>query len=68
MKNTLTAMWRLFHAIFFYPILIGLFIWLYIKGAHWIWGLAVIALILIFDPMWRIMGSSFLRFIRTPKN
>lgn len=64
MGKTLVAMWRLFHALFFYPILIGLFLWLYVKGAHWIWGLAVIAAILVFDPMWRILGASILQKLR----
>jgi len=56
-KATLTALWRLFHALAFYPILIGAFIWLYFKGAHWIYGLMIIAIILIFDPIWRLMGQ-----------
>jgi len=55
MKATLISIWRLFHALAFYPILIGVFIWLYFKGAHWIYGVAIIAIILIFDPIWRIL-------------
>lgn len=61
MKATLIAIWRLFHALAFYPILIGVFIWLYFKGAHWIYGAAVIAIILIFDPIWRVMFRNVLR-------
>jgi len=64
MKATLTAMWRLFHALAFYPLMIGGFIWLYIKGAHWIWGAAIIAGILIFDPMWRAIGHNILRMVQ----
>lgn len=55
MKAVLISFWRLFHAVAFYPLLIGLFIWLYIKDAHWIFGVAVIAIILIFVPMWRLL-------------
>ena len=61
MKATLIAIWRLFHALAFYPIVIGVFIWLYFKGAHWIYGAAVIAIILIFDPIWRVMFRNVLR-------
>jgi len=64
MKATLTAIWRLFHALAFYPILIGVFIWLYFKGAHWIYGLAIIAIILIFDPIWRLLLKRVLSIIR----
>lgn len=61
MKATLIAMWHLFHALAFYPLMIGAFIWLYLKDAHWIWGAAIIAGILIFDPMWRAIGQNVLR-------
>lgn len=64
MKATLISMWRLFHALAFYPIMIGLFLWLYFKGAHLIWGALIIAGILIFDPIWRIMAQNILRMIQ----
>ena len=51
----------MFHALAFYPIMIGLFLWLYVTNAHWIWGAAIIAGILIFDPIWRIMAKNILR-------
>ena len=63
MKATFIAMWRLFHAIAFYPILIGLFILLYFKGAHWIFGVGIIAIILIFDPIWRVMAKNIFKMI-----
>jgi len=47
---------RLFHGLAFYPVLIGIFIWLYIKQAHWIFGAVIIATILWFDPMWRLIA------------
>lgn len=64
MKATLIAMWRLFHSLAFYPLMIGAFIWLYIKGSHWIWGALIIAAILIFDPMWRAIGQNILRMVQ----
>ena len=63
MKATLIALWRLFHAFFFYPIMIGVFIWLYITDAHWMFGLAIVLGILIFDPMWRVLGRSIWRMM-----
>lgn len=60
MKAALTAFWRLFHALAFYPIVIGIFIWLYIKDAHWILGLAIIVIILAFDGIWRVLFQSFI--------
>ncbi|WP_371398020.1 hypothetical protein [Fretibacter rubidus] len=58
MKAALTALWRMFHALAFYPLMLGLFIWLYIKDAHWGLGLAVVIMILVFDPIWRILAQS----------
>ena len=51
-KAVLIAFWRLFWALAFYPLIIGLMIWLYIKEHHWIWGVAVIIAELILDPIW----------------
>ena len=56
MMRALTAMWQLFKGLLFYPLMIGVFIWLYITDKHWIFGIAVIAAILILDPIWRIIG------------
>lgn len=61
MRATLIAMWRMFHALAFYPIMIGLFLWLYFTDAHWFWGAAIIVGILIFDPIWRILAKNILR-------
>ncbi len=63
MKAVLISMWRLFHALAFYPIMFGAFIWLYIKGAHWIWGALILACILVFDPIWRIMARNLWRIL-----
>ncbi len=56
MKNVGIAMWRLFHGLAFYPLMIGLFIWLYITDKHWVFGAIVIAAILLLDPIWRVVG------------
>ena len=60
-------MWRLFQAIFFYPILFGLFIWVWITGKHWLWGLAIVIAILVFDPVWRMLGRNIIKMIRERK-
>ncbi len=64
MKAVLTAFWRLAQAYLFYPVMVGLFIWLYVTGAHWIFGLAVIAAILILDPIWKRMAQNALRMFK----
>jgi len=61
-KAVLVSMWRLFHGLAFYPLAIALFIWLFIKGAHWGFGLSVIIAILMFDPIWRIMAGRLWQF------
>jgi len=55
---------RMARAYLFYPLMVGVFLWLYIKGAHWVYGLAVIVAILILDPIWRILAANTLKSIR----
>jgi len=50
-------------AYLFYPVMVGLFLWLYIKGTHWIYGLAVIVAILLIDPIWRVLAANMLKSI-----
>lgn len=64
MKAVFIALWRLLRAYLFYPVMIGLFLWIYVTDKHWVFGAAIIAAILIFDPIWRIMGRNSLRFLR----
>lgn len=54
-KTISLVFWRLFIAILFYPLMIGLLIWLYIKDAHWIFGVAIIGAVLWFDRTWWMM-------------
>ena len=54
-KTISTVFWRMFIAILFYPLMIGLFIAFYIKDAHWIFGVAIIGAVLWFDRTWWIM-------------
>ncbi len=56
------AFWRLFFALFFYPIMIVLFLWLYIKDAHWMFGLGVIGLILFFDRTWWVILKAIINW------
>ncbi len=51
--KTLKAILQVYWNFLFYPFLFALFIWLWIKGAHWGWGLLVVIAMLIFDPVWR---------------
>lgn len=67
MKGVLIAFWNLFHALAFYPLMIGGFIWLYFKDAHWGYGAAIIAAILIFDPIWRVMAQNIWRMLTRKK-
>lgn len=67
MTRALTAMWQLFKGLLFYPLMIGLFIWLYVTDKHWIFGIAVIAAILIIDPIWRVMGRRALEMFKARK-
>jgi hypothetical protein len=53
MWKTMKAILQVYWNFLFYPLLFGLFIWLWIKGVHWIWGAMVVAAMLIFDPLWR---------------
>lgn len=67
MGRALTAMWQLFSGLLFYPLMIGLFIWLYLADKHWIFGLIVILVILWVDPIWRIMGRRALEMVSPNK-
>lgn len=67
MKASLTILWRLFQGLLFYPVMIGIFIWLYITDKHWFFGLLVIAAILILDPIWRIIGRRALEILGAGK-
>ena len=64
MKRILRVYWRFIRAYLFYPVMIGVFIWLYLQGAHWIFGLAVIIAILILDPIWRVMAVNMWKLFR----
>ena len=61
MYKTLLVFWRFAHAFLFYPVLIGVFIWLYVKSAHWIYGLVIVLAILVFDPIWKVLAKSVLQ-------
>jgi len=54
----LKVFFRFAQAYLYYPVFIGAFLWLYVKGAHWGYGLAVIAAMLYFDRIWRTMART----------
>ena len=56
--------WRMIRVFLFYPLLIGAFFYVYIKGYHWIWGLLIIILILFVDPTFRILWRGIRRTMR----
>jgi len=60
----ITVFIRMARAYLFYPVMVGLFLWLYFTGAHWVFGLAVIVTILILDPIWWILAKNITRFGR----
>ncbi|HHL43481.1 MAG TPA: hypothetical protein ENJ42_07685 [Hellea balneolensis] len=55
----------LLRAYLFYPVMVGIFIWLYFTKAHWGYGLAVIVAILVIDPIWITMARSLLQGINS---
>lgn len=55
---------RFAQAYLFYPVMIGLFLWLYFTGAHWIFGIAVLAAIFILDPIWRTLVGNIRQNLR----
>jgi len=67
MKPALRAIWQLFIGLLFYPVMIGVFLWLYFTDKHWIFGLLVIAVILALDPIWRVMGRRALDMLTARK-
>lgn len=56
--------WRLGRVYLFYPVMIGLMVWIDYKNFHWIFGLGVIAAILVLDPMWLRMARNSARMWR----
>jgi len=54
------AFWQYARALLFYPAAIGIMVWLTITGKHWIWGVTVLAAVLILDPIYRIILGSIL--------
>jgi len=57
-RQIFTGIWRFTRAFLFYPAAIAIMIWLIVTGQHWIWGIAVLAAVLLLDPIYRIMLTS----------
>ena len=50
--KTLIAILKVYWAFLYYPLLLALFIWLWVKGVHWIWGAIVVIAMVVWDPVW----------------
>ena len=61
-KQVMRGLWRLARAFLFYPAAVAIMIWLLLTGKHWIWGVAVLAAVLILDPIYRIILRSVLKW------
>jgi len=67
MKKLGRVFWRMGRVYLFYPVMIGLFVWIDYKNYHWIFGALVIVAILTLDPMWARMGRNALRMWKNRK-
>lgn len=54
-SSVIRSLWRFARAILFYPAAIAIMVWLILTGKHWVWGACVLAAVLIFDPIYRII-------------
>lgn len=61
-KQAIRAVWRFARAMLFYPAAIVLMVWLIFTGQHWIWGVGVLAAVLILDPIYRIIAKNMLKW------
>ena len=67
MKRFWRVFWRMGRVYFFYPAMIAIMIWIDYKNYHWIFGVGVIAAILILDPLWARLGRNSIRMWRNRK-
>ena len=66
-KAVLRVYWRMIRVFMFYPALIAAFFYVYFKGYHWIWGLLIIAAILLVDPTYRILWRGIKHKLKSHK-
>ena len=66
-KAVLQVYWQMIRIFLFYPALIAAFLYVYIKGYHWIWGLLIIIAILIIDPTYRMLWRGIKHTLKTKK-
>ncbi len=67
MRRLWLVFWRMGVAYLFYPVMIGLMVYITIHGYHWVFGVGIIAAILILDPMWGRIASNAIRMWRGRK-
>jgi len=65
-KGVLRAFWRMGFALLIYPLCLGLFIYIWIKGYHWGWGALIVAIVLILDPTWLFILKNLTRSKKKP--
>ena len=56
------GIWRLARAFLFYPAAVAIMIWLILTQQHWIWGVVVLAAVLILDPIYRMILTGILKW------
>jgi len=61
-RNIIRGLWRFTRAMLFYPAAVAIMIWLIVTNQHWVWGVAVLAAVLIFDPIYRIILRKILEW------
>ena len=61
-RQIFRGLWRFARAMLFYPAAIAIMIWLILTGKHWIWGVAVLVGVLLFDPIYRIILGNVLKW------
>lgn len=68
MNRIWRVFWRMGRVYLFYPVMIGLMIWIDYNNYHWIFGALVIVAIFVLDPMWKRMARNAMRLWRNRKN
>lgn len=61
-RGVIRGLWRFMRALLFYPAAIAIMVWLVLTGQHWGWGVLVLAAVLIFDPIYRIILGNILKW------
>lgn len=63
-KQALKAFFILLWTFTFYPVMIGLFFWIWYKGYHWGFGALIVISLLVLDPFWGLLGRNIVRGLK----